>query len=172
MTEPAAKAMKNLNDTYERLEHYDNTHIHTSSYAFLNIKCGALLFDSDENHWTQRKIAPRHFRTPGRLLVPNITIKDDLMRETFQVFNNSWDAALTSPLMRGSPETQASHVCSWLEHMFSYFQRESSHPENVGWLAPLNSIQVEKQVCDPAPSRHDVLTTLVIVKWQDNPLDL
>lgn len=44
-----SQAMKDLNDIYERVERYDNAHIHTQSYASLNIKCGTLLLDSDED---------------------------------------------------------------------------------------------------------------------------
>jgi hypothetical protein len=74
------------------------------------------------------------------LLWRNLAWDDDLMRGKFGVFNDSWDAVLTSPLMRGSPKTQASYVCSWLEHMFSYFQRESGHPEDVGSLSTVESL--------------------------------
>jgi hypothetical protein len=61
------------------------------------------------------------------------------MRETFQVFNDNWDATLTTPLMRRSPETQAYHFCSWLEHMFNYFQRDRGYPPDVASLSEWRS---------------------------------
>lgn len=134
-----SKAIKNLNDTYERLERYDNTHIHASSYASLNIKCGTLLLDSDGKSLdTKENCSSPFFEPRGASWVPNIALIDDHMRTTFKVFNDHWDADMERPLMRGNPKTRASCVCSWLEHVFDYFERESSHPEELGSLSSVS----------------------------------
>jgi hypothetical protein len=127
--------MQNLNDIYERVERYDNAHIHTQSYESLNIKCETLLLDSDG----KAKYPSPFFEPRGASWVPNIDITDDDMRETFQVFNDNWDATLTTPLMRRSPETQAYHFCSWLEHMFHYFQRDRGYSPDVASLSKWRS---------------------------------
>ncbi|KAJ5212364.1 uncharacterized protein N7498_004010 [Penicillium cinerascens] len=130
-----SQAMKNLNDIYKRVERYDNTHIHPQSYASLDIKCGTFLLDRDGKSLDAKENCSLPFFEPrGASWIPNLNITDARMRETFQVFNDNWDAVLTSGLMRERPKTQAYSVCSWLEHMFSYFTRESSHP-NVASLS-------------------------------------
>lgn len=122
-----SQAIENLNDIYERVDRYDNTHIHTQSYSSLNIKCGTLLLDNDGKSLdTKENCSSPFFEPRGASWVPKLKITDPRMRETFQVFNDNWDALFTS-LIRGRPKSQATHMCSWLEHMFSYFSRESSH---------------------------------------------
>ncbi|KAJ5549855.1 hypothetical protein N7461_004553, partial [Penicillium sp. DV-2018c] len=135
-----SKATEILNDIYERVERYDNALIPTQSYASLNIKCGTLLLGVDEKRSEDAKeiCSSPFFEPRGASWIPDLNITDDDMRQIFQTFNDNWDTFLPSPLLRDL-ESQAMHLCSWLEHMFSYFTREGSQT-NVTSLSKWSSI--------------------------------
>ncbi|KAJ5583582.1 hypothetical protein N7535_002202 [Penicillium sp. DV-2018c] len=155
-----SKATEILNDIYERVERYDNALIPTQSYASLNIKCGTLLLGVDEKRSEDAKeiCSSPFFEPRGASWVPDLNITDDDMRQIFQTFNDNWDTFLPSPLLRDL-ESQAMHLCSWLEHMFSYFTREGSQT-NVTSLSKWSSISLPKGSTFPF-SLSKVITTYI-----------
>jgi len=126
-----SQALKNLNDIYEQLERYNDTHIPTSSYASLNVRCVTLLLDSDGKLLdTEENCSSPFFEPRGAPWVPNLALREDLVRDRFHLFQNNWEEAMASPLM-GSLMQQANYLCSWVECAFGYFDREIDHPEDV-----------------------------------------
>ncbi|OQD74908.1 hypothetical protein PENDEC_c009G05539 [Penicillium decumbens] len=99
-----SQALKNLNDIYEQLERYNDTHIPTSSYASLNVRCVTLLLDCDGKLLDTEENCSSPFLEPrGASWVPNLALREDL----------------------------ANYLCSWVKCAFGYFDREIDHPEDV-----------------------------------------
>lgn len=116
-----------LDKIYERTESLKEAQISASSYDYLDIEFETLQLD--EHGKTDNPTV--FFYPKGVSWVPTLCVTDVQGEQRLKAFTDTWDGALTHPFLENL-ESQVSYLSSWLEHMFSHFQREIEPSEDSG----------------------------------------